>query len=289
MEKTNYVFNWHVTSKCNYHCCFCYAEWEKMPEIWDDPQKVAGLLKNLSESRLFEKGRTRLNIAGGEPVLNMKKLAPVIETAWSKGFVLSIITNGSHLENLMPFIDKFSMVGISVDSASDENNIKIGRCNAKGQVMTFSELCKKVEALRAANPGLIIKINSVVNAFNWNENLLGQLKSVGAQKYKILRQMPFNGDKGISDDQWRHFLELNRYPELNVVTEDNEDMVHSYLMIAPDGRFFQNGGTEYAYSSHSLWEKPADELLSEMKFDEDKFKSRYKRHDSSDEEKNSNC
>lgn len=289
MKKTNYVFNWHVTSKCNYHCCFCYAEWEEMPEIWDDPQKVAGLLKNLSESRLFEKGRTRLNIAGGEPVLNMKKLAPVIETAWSKGFVLSIITNGSHLENLMPFIDKFSMVGISVDSASDENNVKIGRCTAKGEVMTFSELCKKVEALRAANPGLIIKINSVVNAFNWNENLLGQLKSVGAQKYKILRQMPFNGDKGISDDQWQNFLKLNRHPELNVVTEDNEDMIRSYLMIAPDGRFFQNGGAEYAYSSHSLWEKPADELLSEMKFDEDKFKSRYTCPDSSEEEKNSNC
>lgn len=289
MEKTNYVFNWHVTSKCNYHCCFCYAEWEKMPEIWDDPQKVTALLKNLSESRLFEKGRTRLNIAGGEATINMKKLAPIIETAWSKGFVLSIITNGFHLENLIPFIDKFSMVGISVDSASDENNIKIGRCTAKGQVMTFSELCKKVVALRAANPGLIIKINSVVNAFNWNENLLGQLKSVGAQKYKILRQMPFNGDKGISDDQWRHFLELNRHPELNVVTEDNEDMIHSYLMIAPDGRFFQNGGTEYAYSSHSLWERPADELLSEMKFDEDKFKSRYNCPDLSNEEKNSNC
>ncbi|MBR6245230.1 viperin family antiviral radical SAM protein [bacterium] len=288
MEKTNYVFNWHVTSKCNYHCRFCYAEWEKMPEIWDEPPKVAALLKNLSESRLFEKGRTRLNIAGGEPVMNMKKLTPVIETAWSQGFVLSIITNGSHLENLMPCINKFSMVGISVDSASDENNIKIGRCTSKGQVMTFSELCEKVDALRVANLGLIIKINSVVNAFNWNENLLGQLKSVGAQKYKILRQMPFNGDKGVSDDQWRHFLELNHHPELNTVIEDNEDMTHSYLMIAPDGRFFQNGGTEYAYSSHSLWEKPADELLGEMDFDEEKFKSRYTCPDSSEEEKNSN-
>lgn len=288
MEKTNYVFNWHVTSKCNYHCRFCYSEWEKMPEIWDDPQKVTKLLKNLSESRLFEKGKTRLNIAGGEATINMKKLAPVIETAWSEGFVLSIITNGSYLENLMPFIDKFSMIGISVDSACDETNIKIGRCTAKGKVMTFSELCKKVDALKAANPGLIIKINSVVNALNWNENLLSQLKSVGAQKYKILRQMPFNGDKGISNDQWRHFIEVNRHPELNTVIEDNEDMTRSYLMIAPDGRFFQNGGTEYAYSSHSLWEKPADKLLAEMDFDEEKFKSRYNCPEPTDEKKISN-
>ena len=287
MGKTNYVFNWHVTSKCNYHCCFCYAEWEKMPEIWDDPQKVTAFLKNLSESRLFEKGKTRLNIAGGEPIMNMKKLTPVIETAWSEGFVLSIITNGSHLENLMPCIDKFSMIGISVDSACDETNIKIGRCTAKGRVMTFSELCEKVDALRVSNPGLIVKINSVVNSLNWNENLLGQLKSVGAQKYKILRQMPFNGDKGISDDQWRHFLELNRYPELNAVIEDNEDMTHSYLMIAPDGRFFQNGGAEYVYSSHSLWEKPAGELLAEIEFDEEKFKSRYNTSDLINEKKNS--
>ena len=70
--------------------------------------------------------------------------------------------------------------------------------------------------------------------------------------------------------------------------EDNEDMTRSYLMIAPDGRFFQNGGAEYAYSSHSLWEKPADELLAEMDFDEEKFKSRYNLPESSDEEKNSN-
>lgn len=48
MEKTNYVFNWHVTAKCNYHCHFCYSEWEKMPEIWDDPQKVAAQVKEWS-------------------------------------------------------------------------------------------------------------------------------------------------------------------------------------------------------------------------------------------------
>lgn len=246
-----------------------------MDEVWNNTEKAFKVLKSLSESKLFEKGKTRLNIAGGEPVLNMSRLGPIIDFASELGFKLSIITNGSHIENLLPYIKKFSLIGISVDSTDDDTNRKISRCTSDGTVMPFSVLFNKINLLKAENPGLRFKFNTVANQYNWNENIIGKFQVIKAEKYKLLRQLPFKENKGISDEEWDSFLKNNIRQGLNIITEDNEEMTQSYLMIAPDGRFFQNGDGNYKYSSCSLSDAPADLLLDEIKFDYRKFKTRY--------------
>lgn len=294
------VTNWHITESCNYKCKYCFAKWKHLKEIWTDPDKVRKVLKNLKSIRLEDCLFTqkRLNIVGGEPILQQERLWQVIKMAHEMDFEISIITNGSHLEYIRPFVHLVSQVGVSIDSFDHETNVKIGReCN--GKTISFQQLKEKLENLRTLNPGLNIKINTVVNEYNFNEILVDRMAELKVDKWKILRQLPFDGKGGISDFKFNTFLFNNlkeekmpkkdslnfsltafsapQKPSNVIFVEDNDVMTESYLMIAPDGRLFQNGHEEYEYS-HPLTEVSIDEALEEINFDQEKFNNRYENY-----------
>ena len=103
--------------------------------------------------------RFRLNIVGGEPVLQPEKLWNVVKTAKKYGAEVSMITNGSHLEVIRPFAHMISRVGISIDSFYPETNIKIGRaCN--GETLFFEDLEEKI---RTFHPKMIYTIPTFQN------------------------------------------------------------------------------------------------------------------------------
>ncbi len=298
------VINWHITESCNYHCNFCFAKWNKPVEIWSSPDNVQKVLSNISH-HFRSQGifRIRLNIVGGEPVMFPERLWNVVEAAYSREMEISIITNGSHLENIRPFAHLISQVGISIDSLDHESNMKIGR-ECCGKTLCFEMLRSKIEALRKVNPGIKIKLNTVVNGLNFNEVLVEQFAGLHVDKWKILRQRPFNGNPGISDYQFNAFLrnnfneklmqanapkphkdllaafvacegiEKHGEPQQVIYIENNDVMTESYLMISPDGRLFQNGSEEYTYS-RPLTEVSFADALSDIKFDSEKFESRY--------------
>ena len=298
------VINWHITESCNYHCNFCFAKWNKPVEIWSSPDNVQKVLSNISH-HFRSQGffRIRLNIVGGEPVMFPERLWNVVEAAYSREMEISIITNGSHLENIRPFAHLISQVGISIDSLDHESNMKIGR-ECCGKTLCFEMLRSKIEALRKVNPGIKIKLNTVVNGLNFNEVLVEQFAGLHVDKWKILRQRPFNGNPGISDYQFYAFLrnnfneklmqanapkphkdllaafvacegiEKHGEPQQVIYIENNDVMTESYLMISPDGRLFQNGSEEYTYS-RPLTEVSFADALSDIKFDSEKFESRY--------------
>ncbi|OWV04391.1 MULTISPECIES: viperin family antiviral radical SAM protein [unclassified Fibrobacter] len=294
------VINWHITESCNYKCKYCFAKWNRVKEIWTNPDNVRKILENLKSIRLEDCLFTqkRLNIVGGEPILQQERLWQVIKMAHEMDFEISIITNGSHLEYICPFVHLISQVGVSIDSFDHKTNVRIGReCN--GKTISFQQLKEKLEELRTLNPGLNIKINTVVNEYNFNEILVDRMAELKIDKWKILRQLPFDGKEGISDFKFNTFLFNNLKEEKmpkkdplsnflaafsapqkqnNVIfVEDNDVMTESYLMIAPDGRLFQNGHKEYEYS-HPLTEISIDEALEEINFDQEKFNNRYENY-----------
>ncbi len=157
------------------------------------------------------------------------------------------------------------------------------------------------------NQNIRIKINTVVNSENFNEILVDRFAQLHIDKWKIFRQMPFNGNEGISHFQFFAFIRNNYNEELMqksapvhqdpiealymtdpnysekkddntnkqvIFIEDNKAMTESYLMISPDGRFFQNGSEEYSYS-RPLTEVSLEDALSDIKFDSSKFEERY--------------
>ena len=249
------VINFHATAVCNFGCQGCYSKWHNhQSEAWNSPSNVRKVIENIARFHRDHFGESaapwRLSIVGGEPALFKDKIQFVAQTAHAYGAEVSVISNGSHLENIFPFARLLSQVGVSLDSFSHETNLKIGR-HCHGKTLGYEEIASKLAALRAINP--------------------------------ILRQVPFGCCKGVTDEQFYTFLRNNYREDLfvssdapsrHIFVEDNSAMMGSYLMIAPDGRLFQNGQAEYRYS-HPLMSTPFEVAMKEVGFAEDKFFNRY--------------
>lgn len=173
---TTLVINWHLTEACNYRCRYCYAKWgeaDSSPELIRDPDKTEILLTELY--RFFQPGNTtnplrgamswdavRLNLAGGEPLLHNQKLPDVIRQARALGFEVSLITNASHLTGdvLTALAPHLTWLVISIDSASSETNRQICRADRHGHLLSLEMLAVALNAARAAQPQLKLKLNT---------------------------------------------------------------------------------------------------------------------------------
>ena len=223
----------------------------------------------------------RLNLAGGEPLLYAKWLPSLISQARSLGFDVSMISNGSQLNQslLNQLAPHLTWLGISIDSNSPATNRAIGRTDRRGQLLNLDELANNLMAARHANPGLGIKLNTVVNQLNHGEDLGPLIQRIAPDKWKVLRMLPVvNQHLAISDEQFEAFVARHHAFKRILCAEDNQDMRESYLMIDPHGRFFQNSplvaGQGYAYSQPIL-EVGAAAAFSQMSFDPDRFSARY--------------
>ena len=273
------VVNWHLLEPCQFKCKYCYAEWEKtrLPEIYKDPRASSHLIEQIA---LLEHGRSavRLSFAGGEPLLD-KKLSAKIDRARDHQLAVSIISNGHLLKQdfLRENGKKIAMLGISIDSLEPVRNQKIGRRTLTDKQTDYQNIIKLLSVAREINPDIRIKINTVVNQFNFDEDLSELIDRIKPDKWKVLRVLPTTVKsriQAISDEQFMLFRKKHTHISC-AVFEDNECMKNSYLMIDPYGRFFfnkENG--EYGYSDPILT-VGIEEAFVQTSFDEVKFSNRY--------------
>lgn len=268
----NLVVNWHITEACNYHCRFCFAKWNHKNEVWDNFENAKLILDNI---RSIWKEGYRLNFVGGEPLLFPEKILPVMKYAIALGMDISVQTNGTKLEILRPIIKNISQIGISIDSWDCERNKIIGRCCGE-KTLSREELLSKINLLRNAGGTFKLKINTVVSEWNWDDIVIPQMKELDCNRIKILKQMPFGYSKGVSQEQFYTFLRQNYRENLPIYIEDNDAMTESYLMLAPNGKLFQNGDSDGYKYSESLLTTDFCDALRQINFDIEKFDSRYK-------------
>lgn len=283
----NIVYNWHVTEKCNYSCKYCFAHWTHQKEIWRDKNIIHQMLLEMKEAENslthlpFEqkshKLATRINFAGGEPLLLGNSLIDFAQKAQEIGLKTSMISNGSLLLKFKEISRYMNMIGISVDSLCSDTNYQIGRHSKNGSTLTQDKLSNIVIALRKENPDVDIKFNIVVNQYNYQETLVQKLLKLSPEKIKIFRQLPFGKNQfGISDEMFDYFLTQNYQSHENIYVEGNEGMTHSYLMIDPFGRFFQNGNNyDYSYSE-PIHKVGFSKALNSIAFDAEEYFNRYK-------------
>lgn len=268
----NLVVNWHITEGCNYQCRFCFAKWDNQNEIWNSFDKAKFILDNINS---IWKPSYRLNFVGGEPLLFPTRIIPIMNYAIGLGMNISVQTNGTNLEILAPIVRNISQIGISIDSWDSERNKIIGRCCGV-KTLNKDTLLYKINLLRNAGGDFKLKINTVVNEWNWDDVVIPQMKELGCNRIKILRQMPFGSARGISEEQFYTFIRSNYRKTLPIYVEDNDLMTESYLMIAPNGKLFQNTSTgDYVYSA-SLLSTNFSDAIKQINFDIEKFDSRYK-------------
>lgn len=279
-----------MTEACNYRCDYCYAIWDTdchSKEIHSIEGAVEALIDELAcyffsdnplqESMRYE--RVRLNFAGGEPMLLGKRLAEALLYAKRKGFSTSIITNGAFLddERLTELAAYIDVLGVSFDSADPITAQTIGRVDRKGGWISGSKLAHIASMYRLLNPLGIFKVNTVVNEHNYRESLVEVMKEVNPDKWKVLRVLPVLGHiKPVTNIGFNDFV--NRHAMLSHiwVVEDNNDMQGSYLMVNPEGCFYQNSPDELGYiTSDAIVDVGAGKAFEQISFDTKTFLSRY--------------
>jgi radical S-adenosyl methionine domain-containing protein 2 len=278
------VINWHVTEACNFRCRYCYAEWQPSDELdlIHDPAKTRTLLESLYEAfGTMVPSRPRLNFAGGEPLLKEKHVLPAMRLAREIGFDVSLISNGSRLDHRLTaaLAPEISLLGLSIDAESPRVLAAIGRQDHRGLQVDLAELAQRIAQARRINPDLQVKVNTVVCAANEQEDLSGVIRALSPQRWKVLRMLPAIGRAlQVSDEGFRAFVDRHQSLASLMTVEDNDDMVGSYIMIDPTGRFFQNrdGMPGYDYSP-PICEVGAGAAFDRIGWSAVKFNGRYQR------------
>lgn len=277
------TINWHILEACNYDCYFCYAKYRQkagFSRLYPAVLRDLGALKSrkidfLNESAIADS--IRINFAGGEPFLE-KDLGRAIAAAFDLGLRPSFISNGSLITDdfIAAFGPMISVAGFSVDSFDANLNRKIGRQDNRGAQVTFERLSRIFSLFREVSPTTVIKINTVVCNENIDVDLTSQLCELRPDRWKALRVIPIHGatDRGVSDEEFAMFLSRHRNVSSRIVPENNIDMRRSYLMLDPQGCFYQREGSDYLRTA-PIVEVGAENALKQVEFDIETYASRY--------------
>ncbi len=237
--------NYHLYRPCNYHCQFCFATFNDVAGSLDLPAQRT-LLR-----RLREAGCEKINFAGGEPTL-YRGLGELLREARALGFVTSIITNGARLAELLADdADAIDWVGLSIDSADESTQARLGR--GRGDHVARSRRL----AAAVHDAGIKLKLNTVVTALTWHEDMRPLVRELAPLRWKVFQVLPVGGQNEgkvepllITAAQFAEFVgrHADLPPRLAPVVEDNAAMTGSYAMIDPLGRFFSNVSGQHTYS-----------------------------------------
>ena len=168
-------------------------------------------------------------------------------------------------------------MGLSIDSPDEKSQHALGRGNGNhvSRTTKLSEKCHKL--------GLRIKLNTVLTSYTWKQDMTALILKLHPERWKIFQVLPVVGQNDhsiypllITPEQFTHFIGRHasiRKQGIEVVPEDNNAMLDSYVMIDPIGRFISNTDGIQTYSKPIL-EVGLEKALSEAGFNPEKFDSR---------------
>lgn len=232
--------NIHLDGRCNYHCAHCFDTC--LPKKCMAPENWRGHLEYLKSI-----GITKINLAGGEPFLYpyLKDICKLVKTM---GFTVSIVSNGSLVtkEIIEALASTVSWLGLSIDSPDEEDELAIGRNAGKGNHLKhIAEVSKWAHTY-----GMKVKLNITVVRRSWNKDFHTIISDVRPERVKAFRVLTLknaNDDRpdtwSISEDQYERF-KMNHDDIKEMVFEDNSDIIGTYLMFDPLGRWMVNNGGE---------------------------------------------
>lgn len=242
--------NYHLWPKCNLRCTFCYAG-------FPDARRVVPLADSLRILDLLaDAGVDKVTFVGGEPTLH-PHLAKIVNHAHDLGLTTCIVSNGAKLLAVLDAAPgAVDWVGLSVDSGREDVQAQLGRGNG-------DHVAKNLELARElARRGMRIKLNTVVTALNWQEDVSDLVRSIAPERWKAFQVLRIEGENDgrvepllITSDQYADFVarhESLAAEGFGLVAEDNDAMLGSYAMIDPQGCFFSNETGKYVVSAPIL-------------------------------------
>lgn len=274
--------NFHLVKHCPMACNFCYARFDDV--IRDTKVSKLGLPTEQARkvvAELAALGFKKINFAGGEPLLR-KDLPDLIRFAKSLGLVTSIISNGQLItvDWIKSVYGHLDQIGISVDSALPERRVKMGRA-IKGKPLSNDDYLDRAALIRLAH--IALKINSVVTAENWDEDMTAFIRQLAPARWKVFQALQIDGQNDLDaafircpDQAFAHFKRTHgglTNQGVRTVFEGNDDMTASYAMVDPAGRFYDNVEGTYRYSQ-PIWKVGGEAALGQVVVDASKFVAR---------------
>lgn len=163
------VASWELNLLCNYSCPHCY--------LGERPNDSMTLSQRLTViDRMVELGITRLQMTGGEPLVD-RHFAETYAAAYDRGIIVTVSTNGSWLR-LARVQSLFRTrpplrVTVSLYGATAESYEAMTRA-PKGSFARY------LEGLRTTvENGIALRVNIIVSTFNAHE--LDAMKALAAQ------------------------------------------------------------------------------------------------------------
>ncbi len=262
-------------------CRFCFATFQGvrqnvLPEGHLDRYDALRIVRALARA-----GFVKINFAGGEPFL-CPWLGELVAYAKKLGMVTSVVTNGSYFDRdgAAHLLEHLDWLVLSVDSLDPETLRTTGRVAAHRpmSMRRYLDICRDV-----AVAGVRLKINTVVTSANYDEDFTEFIRRARPHRWKIMQMLPLEGpdsrradDLIVSGEDFDHFVAKNRRVKkyrVVVVPETNADMVGSYVMIDPAGRFYDNVSGEYRYSRPIL-DVGVKKAFSQISFSSERFLAR---------------
>lgn len=170
---------------------------------------------------------------------------------------VSIISNGSKITNdwFHDYASGLDMLGISCDSFNDVTNAHIGRTDRKERSIQTQHVLKVADLCREY--GIKFKLNTVVNAFNVDEDMTRHITALRPDRWKVFQVLPIEGEKEnsgvgakrnvksfvVSAEHFERFLARHRATDVlrNILkAEDNSTMQSSYVLLDEDLRFLDS-------------------------------------------------
>ncbi|CAG9862017.1 unnamed protein product [Phyllotreta striolata] len=271
--------NYHFTRQCNYECGFCFHTAKTSYLLSLEDAKVGLQL-------LKDAGMEKINFSGGEPFLpkrgaHLGELAKFCKSDLKLESV-TIVSNGSLITEkwFRNYGDYVDILAVSCDSFCEETNKAIGRGqgtkNHIEQLKRVRDWCKKYQVL--------FKINTVVNTYNYEEDMTEQLLELNPIRWKVFQCLLLEGENVgpealrnaerfyISNELFNEFLERHKSVKC-LVPESNEKMQNSYLILDEYMRFLDcTAGSKQP--SKSILDVGVSNALLFSGFDEAMFKKR---------------
>lgn len=273
--------NFHLWEPCNMRCKFCFATFQDvkksiLPKGHLPKKQAIEVVQQLAEI-----GFEKITFAGGEPSL-CPWLPELISTAKEAGLTTMIVTNGSKIdEHFLQTNNKhLDWIALSIDSLNESTNLNSGRAIIGNSPLSFKNYTSLVDLIKHYNYGL--KINTVVNSTNYNENLGEFIRYAKPKRWKLFQVLPIKGQNDLSinsfkitDEQFQFFIDNHKRLKkiTEIIPENNDQMKGSYVMVDPAGRFYNNIEGVNTYSRPIL-DIGARLAIQQMNYSFSKFVSR---------------
>lgn len=241
--------NWHITAKCNYKCKFCYVQ--KLDNEIMNISEAFSVLRKLRDAKTEKVDIEKINFVGGEPLLH-PLFFNLLKQAYNYGFITSIVTNGSLIneQNIGKIAEYTDWIGLSVDSMSNIKEAELGRGtgNHVNHAIRVSDLIHEY--------GLKLKLNTTVTKLTYLENMQELVFRMNPHRWKVFQMLHIKGQNdrcveelSITDNEFKNFVKRHEHVHLigrsKPVFESNEDMKGSYLILSPSGKVIDNSSGLY--------------------------------------------